>query len=283
MRLSLLPAVLLAPLLTSCANQGVIVRKDSGPLPFYESLGVDGSYKFAVRDSAGGVHRQLVTPEVFEHYAVGQYFNDQDVTALQREPSAAPQDASTGHTGNVRTAGAGKYANGSRGTVARTDAAHSGSPTTSKANSTARFAKAKAKAPAAPSPEEENPAISGSLAIGVQRPSSMHLVASDAGDSSGNAAVRPQIKLPNNPSEEQAEPHPATGGTHTVALNTAVLRNDQPAADPASAAPSNPAKMQTSAQAGETTKKPAAKSSTKNKSRRVTNPTKRPNPAFMVR
>ena len=63
-------------LLTSCANEGVIVRKDAGPLPFYESLGVDGSYAFLLRDNAGSVHRQLVTPEVFERYAVGQYFND---------------------------------------------------------------------------------------------------------------------------------------------------------------------------------------------------------------
>ncbi len=63
-------------LLTSCANEGVIVRKDAGPLPFYESLGVDGSYAFLLRDNAGSMHRQLVTPEVFERYAVGQYFND---------------------------------------------------------------------------------------------------------------------------------------------------------------------------------------------------------------
>ena len=63
-------------LLTGCANEGVIVRKDAGPLPFYQSLGVDGSYAFLLRDNAGSMHRQLVTPEVFERYAVGQYFND---------------------------------------------------------------------------------------------------------------------------------------------------------------------------------------------------------------
>ena len=47
----IIPAVAL--LLTSCANEGVIVQKDTVPLPFYESLGVDGSYKLAVRDSSG--------------------------------------------------------------------------------------------------------------------------------------------------------------------------------------------------------------------------------------
>src|SRR3954451_22480279 len=105
MRFYLVPTFLVPLLLTSCANQGVIVRKDSGPLPFYESLGIDGSYKFAVKDSAGSVHRQLVTPEVYEHYAVGQYFNDVDVAAAQAG-SAAPQQANVGdRTGNSRTAG----------------------------------------------------------------------------------------------------------------------------------------------------------------------------------
>jgi hypothetical protein len=75
--------ILLALFLTSCANEGVIVRKDTGPLPFYESLGVDGSYAFLLRDSAGSVRRQLVTPDVFERYAVGQYFNDLQPVATQ--------------------------------------------------------------------------------------------------------------------------------------------------------------------------------------------------------
>lgn len=70
--------------MASCAYEGVIVRKDSSPLPLYESVGVDGSYKLALRDRTGAVRSQLVTPEVFEGYAEGEYFND-----LQSAPSGA--------------------------------------------------------------------------------------------------------------------------------------------------------------------------------------------------
>ncbi len=77
---------LLVPLLfAGCANEGVIVRKDSGPLPFYETIGVDGSYAFILRDRAGSMHRQLVSAEVFDRYAVGQYFNDQQPAATREE------------------------------------------------------------------------------------------------------------------------------------------------------------------------------------------------------
>lgn len=58
------------------AFDGVIVAKTAAPLPFYLSVGVDGSYKFLLRDRAGAIHSQLVTPEVFGAYRVGQYFND---------------------------------------------------------------------------------------------------------------------------------------------------------------------------------------------------------------
>ncbi len=74
MRLVPLFFVLTAALLPGCANEGVIVSKDSAPLPFYGSLGVDGSYKLALRDSTGAVRSQLVTPEVFEGYAQGPIF-----------------------------------------------------------------------------------------------------------------------------------------------------------------------------------------------------------------
>ena len=92
MRLHLTILLLLAIFLTSCANQGVIVRKDSSPLPFYESVGVDGSYTFFLRDTAGAVHRQIVTPEVFERYAVGEYFNDLQPGAPGRERSPDAKD-----------------------------------------------------------------------------------------------------------------------------------------------------------------------------------------------
>ena len=80
---------LLLPLLfflTACANQGVIVRKDSGPMPMYHTLGMEGSYSFYLRDRNGAVHRQIVTPDVFARYSEGEYFND-----LQPVPSTPEQ------------------------------------------------------------------------------------------------------------------------------------------------------------------------------------------------
>jgi hypothetical protein len=77
MRFRLLSLSLAALILAGCAHEGVIVRKQSRPHPFYESLGVDGMYAFLLRDSSGAVHRQQVREDVFERYAEGDYFNDQ--------------------------------------------------------------------------------------------------------------------------------------------------------------------------------------------------------------
>ncbi len=76
MRLLPILSLAITTCLFGCAQQGVIVQKDSGPQPLYHSLGIDGSYALLLRDNAGAVHRQLVTPEVFERYAIGEYFND---------------------------------------------------------------------------------------------------------------------------------------------------------------------------------------------------------------
>ncbi len=89
MRLPFFFSLAFAALLTSCANEGVIVKKNSTELPFYETLGVDGSYKLALRDNAGTVRSQLVTPEVFENYNRGEYFNDLQPGAAQ---SSDPKD-----------------------------------------------------------------------------------------------------------------------------------------------------------------------------------------------
>jgi hypothetical protein len=67
-----------AALLTSCAYEGTIVDKSHQPHPMYLSQGIEGKYTFVVQDKAGVRHRQMVTPEVFERYAIGQYFNDQE-------------------------------------------------------------------------------------------------------------------------------------------------------------------------------------------------------------
>jgi hypothetical protein len=76
MRLRLLLAPLCAAILGSCAYQGTIVQKDATPLPFDQSYGLDGSYAFLLRDNAGALHRQIVTAEVYNGYAIGEYFND---------------------------------------------------------------------------------------------------------------------------------------------------------------------------------------------------------------
>jgi hypothetical protein len=68
----------LAALLGGCAYEGVVVAKDSQPHPMYLSQGIEGKYTFIVEDKSGARHRQMVTPEVFERYAIGQYFNDQE-------------------------------------------------------------------------------------------------------------------------------------------------------------------------------------------------------------
>jgi hypothetical protein len=69
-----------APLLIACAYQGKIVQKAGRPLPFAYSLGIDASYKFAVRDRVGRVRWQLVTAEVFNSYRLGDYFDDESAT-----------------------------------------------------------------------------------------------------------------------------------------------------------------------------------------------------------
>ena len=86
MRFPILVCTLCAAFLTSCAYEGVIVQKDSQPLPFTHTEGIDGSYAFLLRDNAGTVRRQIVTPEVYNQYAIGEYFNDlQPATAGSRD------------------------------------------------------------------------------------------------------------------------------------------------------------------------------------------------------
>ena len=76
MRLRFLLSPVCAVLLGSCAYQGTIVQKDATPLPFSHSYGLDGSYAFLLRDNAGAVRRQIVSADVYNQYAVGDYFND---------------------------------------------------------------------------------------------------------------------------------------------------------------------------------------------------------------
>jgi hypothetical protein len=63
--------------LIACAYQGTIVEKAGRPLPFAYSLGIDASFKFALRDHLGRVRWQLVSAAVFNSYRVGDYFDDE--------------------------------------------------------------------------------------------------------------------------------------------------------------------------------------------------------------
>jgi hypothetical protein len=76
MRSTPLLCLALAALLTGCAVEGVVVEKNSRPFPFVASVGMDGIYKFKLRNSQGHIASQMVTPEVFFQYQVGDYFND---------------------------------------------------------------------------------------------------------------------------------------------------------------------------------------------------------------
>lgn len=84
MRLTVSLLLIAAMFLTSCAYQGVIVEKHSRAHPLYHSVGIEGVYTFVLRDQSGALHRQMVTPDVFEAYAEGDYFNDLQPAAPSR-------------------------------------------------------------------------------------------------------------------------------------------------------------------------------------------------------
>ena len=100
-------APLLFTMLAGCAFEGTIVEKCSRQSPDSSMIGTEGTdsfvfrgptgtsrppitvpnpqfwtedngrYSFLLRDQHGNVHSQMVTPEVFARYRVGDYFNDQ--------------------------------------------------------------------------------------------------------------------------------------------------------------------------------------------------------------
>lgn len=78
-------------LLAGCAHEGTVVRKEFRPLPFRDSLGIEGIYRFEVRDREGYVHRQMVSPEVFANYRVGDYFNDRAQPPSRPRAPGGPQ------------------------------------------------------------------------------------------------------------------------------------------------------------------------------------------------
>ena len=85
MRCNIIICLAVAAFLSGCAYQGVIAEKRFRPIPFSDSLGLDAMYNFQLRDTTGQVHSQMVTPDVFATYRVGDYFNDLQPPPAQGE------------------------------------------------------------------------------------------------------------------------------------------------------------------------------------------------------
>lgn len=125
MRSNLLAYFLMAMLPAGCAFEGEVVHKISRPRPDTSVIGMEGThsfvfrgptgtsrppitipgpefwswetsgkYAFYLRDRQGNARWQLVTPEVFARYQVGDYFNDLQSPA----PSRDKYDASDSKT-----------------------------------------------------------------------------------------------------------------------------------------------------------------------------------------
>jgi hypothetical protein len=85
MRLNIYASLVAAILLVGCAQRGVVVEKRLKPSPFAYSNGMDGIYSFLLRDEQGNVHSQMVTPDVYSRYDIGDYFDDQQAGPAHRE------------------------------------------------------------------------------------------------------------------------------------------------------------------------------------------------------
>lgn len=79
MRFTLLSLFACGLLVSGCAYQGTVMAKEFRALPFLGSLGLKGIYRFELRDRDGQLRHQMVTPNVFANYEVGEYFNDLQV------------------------------------------------------------------------------------------------------------------------------------------------------------------------------------------------------------
>ena len=108
MRPNIFACYLIGFLLSGCAAEGVVTQKRSRPLPDASMIGSEGVnsfvfrgptgtsrlptavpgpefwgperngvYTFIIRDPQGNQRDQMVTPDVYARYRVGDYFNDQ--------------------------------------------------------------------------------------------------------------------------------------------------------------------------------------------------------------
>lgn len=75
----------------SWSARGVIVNKTFRSTPLTHSLGVDGIYKFELRDKDNKVRRQMVTRAVFLAYEIGDQFDDLAAPRKSRKADVAAQ------------------------------------------------------------------------------------------------------------------------------------------------------------------------------------------------
>ena len=94
MRPKIYTAFFAALLLAGCAQKGVVVEKRLKPSPFAYSAGIDATYSFLLRDEQGQVHSQMVTPDVFNRYDIGDYFDDQQSGPTRHEGFSKESDVS---------------------------------------------------------------------------------------------------------------------------------------------------------------------------------------------
>ena len=191
MRLYFISSFILPLFLASCAYEGVIVQKNSGPLPFYESIGVDGSYKLALRDSSGMVRSQLVTPEVFEGYTEGQYFNDLQPGPGESGASAAAKGmaSNTTGTGGGHAIGVGRGAIGTRVAV-RTTGTHRAAMIAKAPQARAQHYVASTRKFSPPitrvASKIQSPAVTAHFSVAVQGPALVKPTAPAASNASSN-------------------------------------------------------------------------------------------------
>lgn len=102
MRPQIYTALIAALLLAGCAQKGTVVEKRLKPSPFAYSAGVDAIYSFLLRDEQGHVHSQMVTPDVFSRYEIGDYFDDQQAGSSTRRDEGFSKDSSREDSKSVK-------------------------------------------------------------------------------------------------------------------------------------------------------------------------------------
>lgn len=221
----LLPALLL----TSCANEGVIVRKDSSAMPFYHTLGIDGSYKLALRDNAGAVRSQLVTPEVYQGYAEGEYFNDLQPASTQPTDAKDVAAVTPGTATTQPTLAGGRSLHGNRLVGNGSGTGRSSLAVKAHKAPTVHPVASAQKSPS-PALEEESAVVSAHFALPVQKP--VHPVSSKLGESASTREIVAKLqtapRVPSVALKGSQQSVVASGAPRTLTNQAAAARTLKP-------------------------------------------------------